>query len=193
MSALFYQPFSLPKETKAAVEQSNEIKLTNHFISEQLSDECWLLSNGCSANRSFSCLIEPQVGDQIIAASSVNDIYIIAIIARAEADLVNTLSLPQQQSCQWQAEQLTLVGREKISILSAKEIVINVSLGQLVMSAQDILQTVQNNFVLWCKQFFQKADQVDIQTSQLTKSHSHNQIITADNDIRIDAERINLG
>jgi len=193
MSALFYQPFSLPKESKAVIEQNNEITFTNHFISEQISEECWLLSNGRSANRSFSCLLEPQVGDQIIAASSVNEVHIIAIIARSETGLVNSLSLPQQQSCQWQAEQLTLVGREKVSVLSSKEIVINASLGQLVMSAQDILQTVQNNFVLWCKQFFQKADQVDIQTTQLTKSHSHNQIITADNDIRIDAERINLG
>ena len=61
------------------------------------------------------------------------------------------------------------------------------------MNVEDLFQIARKSFVQLGEQFLTKAKNWHIRTEGSLVSDSDNHIITAKRDIRIDAERINMG
>lgn len=169
------------------------------IIVEQLANEQWQLDNGLLAIRAFSCLVKPQPGDEVLYVNSANEQQqILSILTRQNApgtvtNACNNISLPANQSFQLQAENVDLLSHNKISLLSAKDIELNAATGNLTLTARHLFQTIQQSLIQICKQIISRAEQVDMTASQLMRTQARHQIITADKEMRIDAERINMG
>lgn len=161
----------------------------------QLNEEQWLLDHTNQADRAFSCLLKPQVGDQILYARSGDSCHIIAVLTRASEsnDKLNDLSLPKYQPILLKAESIDLVGKQKLTLSSFADIEINALIGTIKCNARHLFQTIQQSVIQISKQFISRSEHQDISASKLLKSHARHQIISAEKEMKIDAERINMG
>ncbi len=162
-------------------------------IISQLSDELWLLDNGKQVNRAFSCLIPPQSGDWVIYTDVGGKAVVTTILSREQTDKSANISLPHKQDMQLAAKKLQLTGEHSLELISAGDISINASMGKLLVTVKDMVQQIQHSFIQRCKQLISRMEMMDVEASQMMKSHSRHQMMTADKDIRINAERINMG
>lgn len=181
--------------TLAQLHQPAPVTLYPAKITSQFSDEGWLLDDVHQACRAFSCIVKPHVGDQVLYACCAGQNQIVAILNRVEVhnEEPANLSLPEQQSVLFEADSLDFFGKNKLTISSYGNIEINALIGKLMCSARDILQSIQQSFVQISKQVICRTEHLDVSASKLSKSHARHQIITADKEMKVDAERINMG
>lgn len=171
-------------------------------IIEQLENELWRLDTQHLAVRAFSCLIQPQVGDVVlytnvldVADSLQQKSYILSILKREliDDDAVSQLSVPDKKSIRLEAHKIEVFGQHGVELNSAKDMSLNAPVGRLSISASHLLHSIQNTLIQMCKQMFNRSQEYDLNVEQLLKTHSRHQIITADKEIRMNADRINMG
>ena len=167
-------------------------------VMTELTDESWLLDNGLTAKRTFSCLVKPLEGDNVLTIESENQVYILSILTRLDVTVGNKcisskISLPDEGSLQLVSNQLELHSKNKISLLSAGDIDVNAAIGKISINAKHFFQIIQQSLIQTCKQMIGRAEQIDLAASKLLKTNARHQIITADKEMRVDAERINMG
>ncbi len=181
--------------TVATLHQPDKSVLFEAQVTCQLSEESWLLDHIKQSGRAFSCLLKPQMGDQVLYAQSGESCYIIAVLTRASEryDNAHNLSLPELQPVMLKAESIVLIGQQKLTLSSLADIEINALLGTIKCNAKNLFQTIQQSFIQISKQFVSRSEHRDISASKLLKSHARHQIISADKEMKIDAERINMG
>jgi hypothetical protein len=90
------------------------------------------------------------------------------------------------------ADHLILTGRETVSIRAAKELTLE-TCQTLKISCENLFQTAIGSVVNVMKNWVQHCDRGSLQASQILQIDAENQIITATKDLRLDAERINMG
>lgn len=172
----------------------NQVQYFHAKVVKQLGEESWLLDNRKIAQRAFSCLIVPLVGDTVIYASTDDSCSITTVLARVESEQNKAqLSVSQQTELELRAQKLTLAAEQEMALQTAGNLSINAALGKLVLITADMVQQVQHSFIQTCKQLISRMDYSDVQAKEMLKTHSRNQIMTADKDIRVDADRINMG
>ena len=181
----------------ATASNNAEFNQVNYFqakITKQLGEETWQLENRKIVQRAFSCLIQPQVGDTVVCVSHDDKTSITAILERTELETNTTkLSLSQDTELELSAKKLSLLAKTEMELTSAGDMSLNSAFGKLFMLSTDLIQQIQHSFIQTCKQFISRTEYTDMQAKEMLKSHSRNQIMTADKDIRVDAERINMG
>ncbi len=182
----------------------NSVQSSHHqaTIIEQLDSERWQLDNHTLAVRAFSCVIQPQVGD-LVLYTNVLDVadslqpksYILSILKREfiDDDAVSQLSVPDKKSIRLEAHKIEVFGQQGVELNSAKDMSLNAPIGRLSISASHLLHSIQNTLIQMCKQMFNRSQEYDLNVEQLLKTHSRHQIITADKEIRMNADRINMG
>ena len=172
----------------------NQVQHFQSKVLKSLADDTWLLENRTIAKRATSCLIQPAVGDVVVYASFDDLSCITAILQRTEqTDQVAKLSVPNQDELEVVSKKLTLMAEQEMKLMSAGDLSINASLGKLMVLSTDMVQQVKHSVIQTCKQLIARMDYSDTQAKDMLKSHSRNQIITAEKDIRVDADRINMG
>lgn len=145
-----------------------------------------------SARRAYGCILEPDIHDLVLVYSgSSNDHFILAILQR-EGSSQTTLSLPDQNAITIQSENLTIRGHSQVSIQSGKSIDI-ACLENLRINAGSILETARQSLVQLATTHIAKAQNIAFTAKQLFRSHGHHQLISADADVKVDGERINMG
>ncbi|MFQ3234874.1 MAG: hypothetical protein ACI9C4_000427 [Paraglaciecola sp.] len=183
-----------PKISRLPTQPSANLEMG--FISDSF-DEVWQINNQHLASRAVSCLLEPQLGDQVLYTPTHQGVYILAIIVRSchfeGKDVTDNISVPNGQHLTLSANTVSIVGQQQVSLQSLGDISVNAVLGKVSISARDLLQTVQQTVLQSCQQLFSKAKYEDRNITELSRHHAKHQVITAEKEMKLDAQRINMG
>jgi hypothetical protein len=147
-------------------------------------DDGWLLNDERIAQCATSCLIEPNVGDQVLVVQDDSQHYILSILVRQQETKDATLIVPNANKVTVQCEELAMQCRTGITFQSA---------GKIVLQSKHFIQEVKQNIVQVFRGFIAKGEQWDVSTTVLNRTHSRHQIMTAEKEIKVDADRINMG
>lgn len=160
-------------------------------ISVELA-ESWETRGGRVVKQAFSCLVKPEVGDSVLVSVQSDQQYVVAILVR-RSSIEAVLSPPDECGLTIKACSLRLVTSNDMSFLSKGNISVVAPLGELVIQTASIVQTVSNTVVNIAKQILVRVGYYDLSSDTAIMSKASVQVITAEKDIRIDAERISMG
>lgn len=181
------------KKKQCLTEKSAEIKILNARVHQQLDSSHWLLASGSVVKRAASCLLLPEKDDVVLC--STDDAgetgFILAVLEKAQCDEAKLTVEAEKVSLI--ANQLQLSAAKKADIQSLGDISINAFNGKLSLFAKTLLQQVQENLMQVCRHFIGRSEWFDRHTTQLARSHAKQQICTAEKELRMDADRINMG
>lgn len=158
----------------------------------QHNDDEFTLNGHVKARQALSCLLVPQTGDIVLYWLDGDQAWILNVLSAAQHQ-GRDVSLPQQQDIRINTQNLVVNASEKITFNAMHEFNINVALGKLNQCARSMYQMVQESFVQITKHYINKSEYLDLQAEKLLKSHATQQLITAEKDIKMDADRINMG
>ena len=180
------------KATISPIRPEDAIELLVETIVDFAKEERWLLGSGRWAHRAFSCVIRPEVGDHVLCSATGESSVIVAIIRRSGVS-VHEMSLPGNAKLRLSAEVFSVVTKKLLELKSFGNIQIEAPLGSVATLAADVFYTARKTLVQVCSHLISKTKswQLSAEGSVLTDAENH--IMTARRDIKIDAERINMG
>lgn len=143
--------------------------------------------------KALSCLIVPKEGDTVLYwKDDQNRGWIISVLY-SEQHQEREISLPNNAGIKINTETLTVNASNSIKFNAIKEINLNVALGKLNECARSACQMIQGTLVQFTKHLINRSEYLDFHAEKLLKSHAAQQLITAEKDIKMDADRINMG
>jgi Protein of unknown function (DUF3540) len=178
---------TVPAATAASV------VLTETRIAVLFDDGSCLLGNGMRALRALSCLLEPQVGDCVLASAS-NDgpCHVLHILARSEGDNAR-LSVPGAAGVALCQSRIALHASESLHMGSAGEASLSAAGGTLALNGRNLFVTVTDSIVEQASHYVGKIGQYLLDVRALLRLHGNDALITAAHDVKVDAERISMG
>lgn len=193
--------------SKPAVEAVNETarshgcrhELVENRVSRVLEGNLYLLEDGLEVRRAAGCVLDAEAGDRVLVARAVDagvmeTGYIVQILAFANArkDAVN-LVVPDCRKVAWQQDEIAVTTANRLSLSSVNEVEIMSLRRAVEIKARQLLTCITNSIVETAKEKISTTEFTQMKSSVLTHIQTKQAIITADEDIRIDGERINLG
>lgn len=153
------------------------------------------LGNGLTAKRACSCALVPNPGDTVLlyaAGDSAQAAYILHVLERNPSDTA-CISIPDAERLDIQQQRLRLSAARQIELSCAGDISLTAAAGTLHVRARQWVSSVIGSFIETARERVSRAAFMQFNSSALTQWHSKQAIIMADEDIKIDAERVNLG
>lgn len=176
-----------------ALENTFERPLFAGKVTGCIGSEDLTLNGHIATKRALSCLIMPHVGDTVLYwKDDQNTAWIISVLC-AENLQEREVSLPRNAGFKINTENFTVNASSTIKLNAIKEIKLNVALGKLTECARSACQMVHGSLVQFTKHLINRSEYIDFHAEKLLKSHGTQQLITAKKDIKMDADRINMG
>jgi len=150
------------------------------------------LTDGKGARQAVSCLVGPAPGDRVLLFLGSDGARTIVHVLDRPGSTEARLSVPGAESLTLAApnvslqagEQLTLASDQRMEIVAPDLISLTARRLQLTV-LDDLIQTARH-VVSRCEHFVQEA-------RGLLRMHGRQAIVTADEDVRVDAQRISMG
>jgi len=149
-----------------------------------------VLDNKHRAQRAVSCLLQPQVGDQVLVTEQPT--LVLAILQRTPGQQAE-LSVPDASALQLSQSSISLQASEKLALHSLRDAELTAATGTLHLAARNLFTTVLETLVERAADKLAKVGSYAMDVSNLLRFRSSHGIITADKQIRIDAEQVHLG
>ncbi|MCQ0029935.1 DUF3540 domain-containing protein [Burkholderia glumae] len=158
-----------------------------------LEQHAYLLDDGRIAHQALSCLIRPEVGDHVLVATCRNDAsYILHVLYRAETRQVQ-LSVPGAEELRVEQARIGLVANQTIALHALADVEVTAATGVLSLTARNLFATAQESLVQNVGQFIGRAGHYLLEVSRLLRLHGQQAIVTAEQDVKVDGERISMG
>ena len=198
---------TLNAESTVPVAAAAPVALADTRIAVLFDDGSCLLGNGMRALRAVSCLVEPQVGDRVLASASADGpCHVLHILARewvssdrsrsdrsrSEGDSVR-LSVPGATGLALCQSRIALHAGESLHMGSAGEASLSAAGGTLSLNGRNLFVTVTDSIVEQASHYVGKIGQYLLDVRSLLRLHGNDALITAARDIKVDAERISMG
>lgn len=174
---------------------------------------------GLHCRKAVSCLLMPEIGDRVLVVNSdENQLWILAVLERQQADLPNHLCVTGDLHISAQEGKLVMSGTEQVAInsenLSVKAQTGNCHIDKMEYSGEQLSAWVsfthlvgQNMESLWhtisqvSTSVFRKvkktehvqAGQIDLSAEDYARIHAKTTLVTSDNITKMDAEQIHVG
>ncbi len=167
--------------------------LADTRIAVLFDDGSCLLGNGMRALRAVSCLIEPQVGDRVLASATADGLcHVLHILARSEGDSAR-LSVPGATALALCQSRISLHAAETLHMGSAGDASLTAAGGTLSLNGRNLFVTVTDTIVEQANHYVGKIGQYLLDVRALLRLHGNDALLTAARDIKVDAERISMG
>ncbi|EJL94083.1 Protein of unknown function (DUF3540) [Herbaspirillum sp. CF444] len=161
-----------------------------------LERHSYLLNDGRVARQALSCLVRPEVGDHVLAASGQNGQndtpYILHVLERPELQQVQ-LSAPGAQALCIEQSEIALNANHSIAVRALHDVEVSAATGVLSLNSRNLFATVQDSLVQNVGNFIGKAGHYLLEVRQLLRLHGQQALVTAEQDVKVDAERISMG
>jgi len=145
-------------------------------------NNCWVIDSHFSADCAINLLVKPCVGDKVCFIEMDNAYYITQLLSR---DLSNeTLVIQSDKKVHWLAPELKLTAFENLEF---------VSLNKVAISSKNYVMSAANTMIQQAENLLQQVGQFSLTAKGLLRLSGKQQLITAEKDVRIDGERINMG
>jgi hypothetical protein len=152
-----------------------------------------LLGNGMRAQRALSCLIEPQPGDRVLAGLCVDGIaHVLHVLAREPGGCAH-LSVPGADALALRQRRVGIHALERVDIASAGDVAIAAAAGTLALEGRNLFATATDAIVQQAAHFVGKVGQYLLDARGLLRLHGEHALLTAERDVKVDAERISMG
>jgi hypothetical protein len=158
-----------------------------------LDDGSCLLDNGRRATRATSCLIEPRAGDCVLLAQALDQhCYVLHILAR-NTSACAALSVPGADALNICQAKIGIHSVDTLELASARDVSVTAASGVLALNAANLFMTVSESIVQQSRNFIGKTVQYMLDVRQLLRMHAKDTLVTAERDVKMDAERISMG
>jgi len=188
--------FSASMETPSTVPntaQQHPFEWLEARVALNLGDDRHLLDNGRQARRATSCLLEAQAGDRVlVAAFSDGTTYLMHVLERVTGDEA-ALSVPGAQTLSLRQSRIEAHAPEGIALRSLREVELTAATGTVSINASNVFLTVGESLVQQARQYVGKFANYLLEAQQLLRLHGRDALITAERDVKVDAERISMG
>ena len=169
------------------------VAMTEGRVLGEAADGALHLHEGGHAWPAVSCLIRPRRGDRVLVAwPPGQDGFILHVLQRESAEGA-TLEVPGTDAVTLHQRRLTIAGSEAVAIRSLRDMELTAATGTLAINARNLFSTVQDSVVHNARYFIAHIGTYAMQVKNLMRLHGRQAIITADQDIKVDAERISMG
>ncbi len=130
-------------------------------------------------------------GDYVSYLETTEGVFITSLLRAAKRASVS-LEFNCADTLNLTADNLVLTGRETASLRAAKEISVE-TCKNIKLACENLFQTAFGSVVNVMKNWVHRCDQGTLNAAQMLQIDAENQVITANKDLRLDAERINMG
>jgi hypothetical protein len=178
---------------KSPVTSSTPLVLSEARVAMVLDDAHCLLANGREASRALSCLVELSPGDVVLCAQSEGACHVLHVLAREASSVPVAISVPNGAEISLRGRSVSIHALENIELMSARDASVTAATGTLSLNARNLFATVSESLVQQSRYFIGKAGQYLLDVRHLLKLHGQDALITAERDIKADAERISMG
>lgn len=157
-----------------------------------LGDDRYLLDNGRLALRAPSCLLQPQIGDRVMVLALGDEGHIVHILARSK-DSPAQLSVSRASSLVMRQDEILLDCRRRLRLRSLGDTEVTAATGTLSLQGRNLFAHALDSLVQQSSHWVARMGHALIEASELLRAHGRQTLVTADQDIKIDAERISMG
>jgi hypothetical protein len=134
------------------------------------------------ASAAEGLLVTPNVGDVVLCVEVEGSLIISQVLKRTEKS--SSLVMVSSRPIEWVAPVLRFKALKEMELLAVNK---------LTLSASDLVFGAARTLVQQARNFIQQAKNYSLTTKDLMRLNARQQIIIAEEDIRIDAKRINMG
>ena len=154
-------------------------------------DHAFLLDDGRVARQALSCLITPEVGDKVLVAAGA-ELHVLHVLQRSEPALAE-LSAPGVTELRLCQTRLVLQAAEQLGLHSLHNVDIAAAAGLLSLHADNMSTTVSQALVQSVRHYVGSAEQYLLDVSALLRLHGQHTMLYADQDVKVDGQRISVG
>lgn len=142
----------------------------------------WGIDDSYQAGTAIGLMVTPCVGDQVSFIEYNGSYCITQVLYRM--DTTKALKFESQFDIEMKAPNLRFTALNEMDLLS---------LNRLSLMSKDGLLSMGNSLITLAENMVQKARQLSLHAKGMMHIDAKHQVITADEDIRVDAKRINMG
>ena len=178
--------------TIPSLDFTSDTQLFTGVVTESL-DQHWLIDGELHCARATGCLLEPCVDDTVLCCETEDGSrYVLSVLFRRQATECR-LSVDRAETVCLAARRLNISSTEEMNLSSLQHMRFNAALGTLHVHAQNLFSTVADTLVQTAQNYIGKMAQYSVSASGLLRQHGRHHVVTADQDVRIDGERITMG
>lgn len=172
--------------------RAQRVQLEETRVAMLLDADTCLLANGRQARRAASCLLEPQTGDLVLVGGSAGaTCHVLHVLERSGAEAA--LSVPACRSLALRQANVSVHAVDSLTLVSAGEARLMTLTGSLTLQAPNLFVTVAESLVQQARHLIGRAGHCLLDVRHLFKLHAQDALLTAERDIKADAERISMG
>jgi hypothetical protein len=149
------------------------------------------LCDGRLAQQALSCVITPEPGDRVLLLQGANTAYITHVLQR-EANRAQ-LRIPGVDMLSITQPGLEVNAASHIALRSLGDVELVSAQGSVSVSARHILACATETLVQNAQHLVTHVQHCVLQVAALLRVHGKQTLITAEQDMKLDAERISLG
>jgi hypothetical protein len=154
--------------------------------------EDYRLDDGRLASVATSCLLKPLAGDRVLVSDCGDQMFILHVLSRVAGQAAD-LGVAGAERLRLGHAQLDLHATESMALRSLKDMELQAVTGSLGLSARNLMVTAIDSLLEHVRHRISRAEEICMRARGLLKLHGQNGFITAERDVRIDGERINVG
>lgn len=178
-------PHATPATTPAAP------RFEAAHIQQRLPDGRYLLRDGQTARQALSCVIAPLPQDEVLLLVLDTQCYVTHILCRQSPHA--QLHLPGIERLDIVQPTLGLNATQHLGLCSQGDVELTAVQGSVWMQARNVFTTASDSVVTQAQQLVSHAQNAVMQIAALLRLHGRQNLITAEQDMKLDAERISLG
>ncbi len=185
-------PLSPVRPQSAAVAlQPPPVQWSEACISQCLAGTSFRLSDGRLACQALSCVVTPEAGDQVVLLHSASGLYISHVLQRQ--GLRAQLAVPGMDTLAITQHSVAINAKSALALRSLGDIDVISAQGSVALSARHVLTSASETLVQNAQHLVSHAQHCVLQVAALLRVHGKQTLITAEQDMKLDAERISLG
>ncbi|MCG8632988.1 MAG: DUF3540 domain-containing protein, partial [Desulfobacterales bacterium] len=151
----------------------------------------FMIDSVTEATQAFSCVVRPEKGDVAAYVRTPLKSYILGVLER-DGDHAD-IQVNGAAELNIKARKMSLSASEEVEVRSLKSIRLTAYLGTLSLTGTNLVATVKESIIQSAKSHINTVINYTMNAKQLLRFHGRHQILTADEEIRMDGERINMG
>lgn len=152
-----------------------------------------MLHDGTEARRAASCLLAPERGDRVLLwADGEGHRWVLAVLERHGTGAAE-VSIPDRGALAVRGDELHLLARRRMSLSSLRDLELNCVSGALSLRARNLFTAVRESLVESAGERVTRLGHWFVHARTYLRLHGCETSVTADRDVRIDGDRVNLG
>lgn len=169
------------------------VALSEARVAMLFDDGGCLLDDGRRARRAVSCLVELQPGDRLlVAACADGEAHVLHVLGRQPGGEA-ALSVPGAQALALRQRRLALHAHERVDIGSAGDIAVSAAGGSLSLEGRSVFVRAVDALVQQAEHLIGRVGQYLLDARGLLRLHGEHALLTAERDVKVDADRISMG